>query len=134
MKNYILIVVMVLLVSCNSKKVTEKETTLDSDVVSLSDAQLNNIELKVVKIERRSISSVIKLNGAIEVPPQNMISISVPLGGYLKMTKLLPGMHVRKGETIALIEDQQYIQLQQDYLTSKARLGFAQKNLKGKLT
>jgi cobalt-zinc-cadmium efflux system membrane fusion protein len=37
---------------------------------------------------------------------------------------LLPGMHVNKGEAIAVIEDQQYIQLQQDYLTAKARIGY----------
>ncbi|MDP3667057.1 MAG: efflux RND transporter periplasmic adaptor subunit, partial [Sediminibacterium sp.] len=61
----------------------------------------------------------------IDVPPQNMITISVPLGGYLKYTKLLPGMYVKKGESIAIMEDQQYIQLQQDYLTAKAKLVFA---------
>lgn len=46
------------------------------------------------------------------------------MGGYLKYTKLLPGMHLSKGEVIAIMEDQQYIQLQQDYLTAKARLIF----------
>jgi cobalt-zinc-cadmium efflux system membrane fusion protein len=56
------------------------------------------------------------------VPPQNMVSISVPLGGYLKSTKLLPGMHISKGEVLATMEDPQYIQLQQDYLTAKAQL------------
>ena len=29
-------------------------------------------------------------------------------------------MHISKGEVIATMEDQQYIQLQQDYLTAKA--------------
>ena len=60
------------------------------------------------------------MNGKIEVPPQNMISVSVAMGGYLKSTKLLAGMHISKGEVIATMEDQQYIQLQQDYLTAKA--------------
>jgi cobalt-zinc-cadmium efflux system membrane fusion protein len=63
-----------------------------------------------------------KVNGKIDVPPQNMVSISVPLGGYLKTSKLLPGMHVNKGEVVAVMEDQQYIQLQQDYLTAKVKL------------
>jgi cobalt-zinc-cadmium efflux system membrane fusion protein len=56
-----------------------------------------------------------------------MVSISVPLGGYLKSTKLLPGMKVKKGEVIANIEDQQYIQLQQDYLTAKSKLSYIEK-------
>jgi cobalt-zinc-cadmium efflux system membrane fusion protein len=76
------------------------------------------------KIEQKSISRVLKVNGRIDVPPQNMISVSVPMGGYLRYTKLLPGMHVNKGEIIAVMEDQQYIQLQQDFLLAKARLNF----------
>ncbi|HNN27292.1 MAG TPA: efflux RND transporter periplasmic adaptor subunit, partial [Chitinophagales bacterium] len=46
------------------------------------------------------------------------------LGGYLKSTKLLPGMHISKGEVIAVMEDPQYIQLQQDYLTAKAQFAY----------
>jgi cobalt-zinc-cadmium efflux system membrane fusion protein len=53
-----------------------------------------------------------------------MVSVSVPLGGYLKSTQLLPGMHVNKGQAIAVMEDLQYIQLQQDYLTTKAQLQY----------
>jgi len=34
----------------------------------------------------------------------------------------LPGLHVNKNEVIAVVEDNQYIQLQQDYLTAKAQL------------
>lgn len=57
-----------------------------------------------------------------------MVSISFPMGGYLKSSQLLPGMHVSRGESIAVMEDQQFIQLQQDYLTAKARLIYAQKD------
>ncbi len=74
------------------------------------------------KLEEQSISSVLKVNGKIDVPPQNMVSISVPLGGYLQSTKLLEGMYVSKGQVLAVMQDQQYIQLQQDYLTARAQL------------
>jgi membrane fusion protein, heavy metal efflux system len=66
----------------------------------------------------------LKVNGKVDVPPQNLISVSVPLGGYLKTSHLIPGMFVRKGESIAIIEDQQYIQLQQDFLTTQSKIGF----------
>ena len=55
-----------------------------------------------------------------------MVSVSMPLGGYLKTTKLLPGMHLTKGEIIASMEDLQYIQLQQEYLITKSKLQFAE--------
>ena len=63
----------------------------------------------------------------MDVPPQNLVSISIPLGGYLRSTNLLTGTHVSKGQTLALMEDPQYIQLQQDYLTAKTKLVYAEK-------
>ncbi|MFS2187412.1 efflux RND transporter periplasmic adaptor subunit [Mucilaginibacter sp. Mucisp84] len=119
-------VIIILLSACGEKKTATDNTDKaeNTNIVTLTDAQLKNASILTGKIEQREISSVLKLNGKIDVPPQNMVSISVPLGGYLKSTKLLPGMHVNKGEAIAMIEDQQYIQLQQDYLTAKARIGY----------
>ena len=123
MKKYIIIaIIFATLTSCGSKQ-NEKAATeeiANEKLVELTDAQLKNSEIKTGKIEQRSISSLLKVNGKIEVPPQNMISVSVPMGGYLKSTKLLAGMHISQGEVIAVMEDQQYIQLQQDYLTAKA--------------
>ncbi|QNA42873.1 efflux RND transporter periplasmic adaptor subunit [Lacibacter sediminis] len=127
MKYSILSISLLLLLACNSKNKTEgTETVLETTTVTLTDAQLKNAALELVQVQQRSVSSILKLNGRIDVPPQNIVSISVPLGGYLKSTKLLPGMHLRKGEVIAIIEDQQYIQLQQDYLTAKAKIGFTE--------
>lgn len=67
------------------------------------------------------MSSTIQLQGKIDLPPQNIISVNFPLGGYLRNTKLIPGMQVRKGDVIALMEDQSIVQLQQDYLSAKAK-------------
>lgn len=90
--------------------------------IQLTDAQWRNAEIVTGHPEPRSIPGILKLNGSIDVPPQNMVSISAPMGGYLKSTRLLSGLHVAWGETIAVMEDQQYIQLQQDYLMAKAKL------------
>ena len=129
MKNIILILCVSLLISCGNKKnnaEAESGNTANENVVTLTEAQLKSAELEIGKTEQKSISSVIKLNGKIDVPPQNMISVSMPLGGYLKTTKLLPGMHINRGEVIASMEDPQYIQLQQDYLAAKAKLEFSE--------
>jgi cobalt-zinc-cadmium efflux system membrane fusion protein len=44
------------------------------------------------------------------------------MGGFLLSTKLLPGMHVKKGEEIAALEDAEYIGLQEDYLIARSQL------------
>jgi membrane fusion protein, heavy metal efflux system len=96
----------------------------EKNIVTLTEAQFKNAGIETGALTQKDISTILKVNGKIDVPPQNMVSISVPLGGYLKSTRLLPGMHVKKGEIVAVMEDQQYIQLQQDYLTATARIAY----------
>jgi cobalt-zinc-cadmium efflux system membrane fusion protein len=125
---FIISSLILLLIGCNSKKEEQtSEATTNANLVSISDAQLKNATIEIGKLEQKTISSTLKVTGKIDVPPQNMVSVSMPLGGYLKSTKLLPGLHISKGEVIATMEDQQYVQLQQDYLTTKSRLYFAEK-------
>lgn len=128
MKNiFVILIIIFAFSSCGSEKTQEKESGLATEsTVTLTDAQYKNAKIEIGKIEKREISTTLKLNGKIDVPPQNMVSVSMPLGGFLKFTKLLPGMHVKKGEVIATMEDQQYIQLQQEYLTAKSKLTFSE--------
>ena len=127
MKKIILIAFNISLYSCQDKNPEQNNNVInDINSITLTKDQLNNSNIKVQRIENKKISKIIKLNGKIDVPPQNLISISIPLGGYIKSTKLLPGMHVKKGEILGILEDQQYIQLQQDYLTTKAKLLYAE--------
>ena len=129
MKNLIILIIgTIVFASCGGEKIQEKETTQPAieTNVSLTEAQIKSANIDLGKIEDREISTTLKLNGKIDVPPQNMISVSMGLGGFLKSTKLLPGMHVKKGEIIATMEDQQYIQLQQEYLMEKSKLAFSE--------
>lgn len=129
MKQLIIISTALLFVSaCGNSKKEEKqpEKPTNENITQLSNDQLKNAGIQTGKLEQHAISAVLKVNGVIDVPPQNMVSISVPLGGYLKSTKLLAGMHVSKGEAIAVMEDQQYIQLQQDYLTARAQFTYSE--------
>ncbi len=129
MKNiiYIILIFAIMQTSCKSKNTTEEvSSTSIPNQIKLTEAQYKNANIELGKFDAKNISSILKTNGKIDVPPQNLISISAPLGGYLKSTKLLPGMPIRKGEVIAVLEDQQFIQLQQDYLLTKAKLHFAE--------
>jgi cobalt-zinc-cadmium efflux system membrane fusion protein len=131
MYNYITIItVAVIMMACGTDKSSETIESVEAleSIVQLTDTQLKNMTLVTGNLESKSISSILKVSGLIDVPPQNMISVSVPMGGFLKSTKLLPGMHISKGEVIAIMEDQQYVQLQQDYLTTEANLKFTETN------
>jgi cobalt-zinc-cadmium efflux system membrane fusion protein len=115
------------LLSCNSK-VEEKPAAQPEEnttTVELTDAQHKSVGIELGKVEERQISGTIKASGKLDVPPQQLVSISVPLGGFLKNTELLQGSHVTKGQVIATIENLDFIQLQQDYLEAKSQLEFS---------
>jgi membrane fusion protein, heavy metal efflux system len=122
------IAVMFLFVSCSSKKQVETDAkeTVSEDMVTMTDAQVRNAGIETGTALAQTINTSLKVNGMVDVPPQNIVSVSFPLGGYLRSTKLMPGMHVNRGEVIAVIEDPVLIQLQQDYLVAVARLVFLQ--------
>lgn len=118
------------LLACGSdpKKEPAKEE-IQADVVQLTPAQLTTAGIETGVVEKKTINSELKVNGMVDVPPQNIVSVSFPLGGYLKTTKLLPGMHVNRGEVIAIMEDPALVQLQQDYLMAQARLVYLEQDL-----
>jgi cobalt-zinc-cadmium efflux system membrane fusion protein len=123
------------LVSCgNASKPSGADSTAaeahhEESVVELTPAQARTIGLQTAAVEKRSLSGSIKVNGMLDVPPQQMLSISTPFGGILRNTQLLEGYWVKKGQVIAEMEHPDYIQLQQDYLETKAQLGFLDQEL-----
>ena len=116
--------ILLLLTGCghtsSDTQTNEQETHTKS--ITLTDAQKKNSTISIGSLLQKDLSEIIKVHGKIDVPPQNLISVSIPMGGFLVSSDLLPGMHVKKGQVIAVLEDQQYIQLQEDYLTTKVRL------------
>ncbi|MGB3005020.1 MAG: efflux RND transporter periplasmic adaptor subunit [Chitinophagaceae bacterium] len=120
-----ILILITFLVSCSSKKeepVVSEEIV--SDIVALTPAQIKNAGIETGNPQERVMNSELNVNGLVDVPPQNIVSVSFPIGGYLKSTNLLPGMHVSKGQVIAWMEDQALVQLQQDYLITSAKLEF----------
>lgn len=124
MKRYIIFgLVLWSLWSCKGKQESaaiEPDQQEDSTLVRLNTAQLKNAGIKIGSPVLEEVNEVLKLQGKVEVPPSGSVSVSFPLGGYLKSTKMVAGMPVRKGQVLGILEDIAFIQLQQDYLQSKA--------------
>ena len=124
------------IVSCGNKKMAEETTDAppdqheDENSVQLTEAQSKTAGIVLGKIENKQISGTIKVNGVLDVPPQQLVSISVPLGGFVKNTSLLQGSRVKKGQVIATIENLDFIQIQQDYLEAKSQLELTEADYK----
>jgi membrane fusion protein, heavy metal efflux system len=116
--------VVLLLASCTQQPQPDTNNTSniqDANTVMLSREQLTNGEIIIGTPERRNLTRTIQVSGSIEAPPGNVISVSFPLGGYVRKLNLLPGTKVTRGELLVTLEDPQYIELQQDYLTAKSK-------------
>jgi len=116
------------IIACTGNKSKEsKENKVATETVKeawvvLTDAQLKNADLQIGTILDTSMHKVLKVNGHMDVPPNNIVSVSIPYGGYVKKTSLIPGTYVKKGSILAVLEDPSYVQLQQDYLTATSKL------------
>ena len=133
MKNFKAIIIFacisgVLLTACNNNKEAKTEAKDASkvaektaDEVMFTNDQYKLSGIQTGTVEKRSVSNVIKANGTFDVEPHNMASVSAPLGGYVRSAGLLPGQAVGKGQSIAVIENPEFINIQQEYLESRAK-------------
>lgn len=115
------------LFSCSKQPETapkEEARKPEAEEVVLTDAQYKGADIAIGSIEERSMSGILKVSGTLDALPQDLASISVPLGGFLKTISVREGIHVTKGQTLAVVENPEYIQLQQDYLQNYYQLEY----------
>jgi membrane fusion protein, heavy metal efflux system len=127
------------LASCksNSKETAKAETKTDSThkeehaetEVQLTDEQIKAIDLQTGSIEQRNLKTTLKVNGKLMLPPQNQAQVSLLTGGLVKTINVTEGTFVTQGQTLATIENNEVIQLQQDYLENKSQLKYLQAEL-----
>ncbi|PZR29125.1 MAG: efflux transporter periplasmic adaptor subunit [Citrobacter freundii] len=118
--------------ACSSNEASPEATAKDSTsahnesstTVDLTKEQYDITGIETGYAQMRSMSGVLKVNGYLDVPPQNLVSITTQMGGIIRSTPLLQGSIVKKGQVIAVLQNQDFVQLQQDYLDNKAQLEF----------
>jgi membrane fusion protein, heavy metal efflux system len=118
------------LISCNGSKNSESEAketeVLPEDIVELRSDQIKLANIETGSIENRSLSATLKVNGMVTVSPQNLATICMPMGGFIKSTTLMPGNAVKKGQTLAILENQEFIDIQQNYLEARSKFEYAE--------
>ncbi|MFZ9980529.1 MAG: efflux RND transporter periplasmic adaptor subunit [Cyclobacteriaceae bacterium] len=124
-----------ILLSCGKPEATETTETEDEAVsgaatITLNEEQAQIISINTTRPEMRIISDVVKVTGMMDVPPQNLVTIAAPLGGFVSETKLLQGNRVKKGDIILKLKHPEYIRIQQDYLETTSQLTMTEQEWK----
>lgn len=92
--------------------------------VHLNERQIQVMGIEMGKFQYLNLSTTVKSNGQLEVPPQNKASVSAMMGGRVKSINVLEGDHVNKGQTLALLEHPDFVDMERAYITAKSSLGF----------
>lgn len=124
-----LLVLSTTLISCSgsnsakeadTKQIAKEEPKKDSNgMIELTPEQMQAVGITVGSIEQKNLNAVVKANGQLAVPPQNMANISILSGGIIRNIKVVEGQQVHKGQVLATIENQELVKIQQDYLAAK---------------
>lgn len=134
-----LVLATLLMLSCGQQATksetvaSESESEENANIVELSTAQYHASGVSIGEPKKKALSGTLKVNGFVDVPPENLYSITTQMGGIVKSVSVLQGSMVTKGKVIAILENQDYVQLQQDYLESNSQLELAEAEYKRQL-
>jgi len=124
----------ILCISCSEKKQansSENEAEIiPDDIVEMRNDQVKMASIDTGSVEFRSLSGTLKASGKVSVAPGSFATVSAPLGGFVKNTNLLPGDKVLKGQSLALIENQEFVDIQENFLEARTRMEFAEAEYK----
>ncbi|MCB2408097.1 efflux RND transporter periplasmic adaptor subunit [Hymenobacter lucidus] len=104
-------------------------TAAPADQVTLTADEQQLAAVRTGPLTQRVLGAGLKVNGVLDVPPDQLVAVSAPLGGIVESTSLLQGTRVRKGQVLATIRNPEFIQLQQSYLETQSQLTFARAEL-----
>ncbi len=116
--------------SCSGGKTSPQEAevveNLPEDIVELREDQIQLANIQLGSIDSLSLSGRLKINGIVTVAAQNLATVCMPSGGFVKSINLMPGSQVNKGQTLAILENQDFVDIQQNYLEAKIKLEYAE--------
>ncbi|KFF75113.1 secretion protein HylD [Chryseobacterium sp. P1-3] len=133
-----LILIAFLITGCGKKETPEEKAPEKTEqkekpkeeahetIASLTEEQMKSVGVALGSVEMKELTSTIKANGLLSVPNSNKATITSLYGGIIKTLNIQVGSVVKKGQVIATIANPEYIQLQEDYLTTSSRITYAE--------
>lgn len=110
----------------------DHETATNEDEVHLLQKQMDVMNIHLGQFQHLDLSKTVKSNGKLQLPPQNKASVSALVGGRVASIDVLEGDYVKKGQVLARIEHPSFIEMQEQYMTVKSQLGFAEQDFQRK--
>ncbi len=92
------------------KETIVEETEKPYDGITITKAQFEGENMALGSFAEYDFNDTIKVNGLIDVPPNNKSSITTFIGGYITKTPLLIGDKVEKGQLLVSLENTEFVE------------------------
>lgn len=129
MKKIVIIVAVFMLTACSNSSSNEKESVIVEVMDTVSANKPDTAEVDGMT-SATAVNNPASFNGTLVIPARNFATVSLTMGGIVKETALLPGDFVKKGSVVAILENPEFINLQQTYLDSRAQLEYLEAEYK----
>jgi cobalt-zinc-cadmium efflux system membrane fusion protein len=127
MKYLYILIFSAVFIGCGNSEQQEKLAKTNevlSNKITLTQAQFDGENMALGALTEYDFIETVKVNGMIDVPPQNKSSVTTFVGGYITRTPLLIGDEVKKGQLLVTLENTDFVELQQNYLEVSEQLNY----------
>lgn len=133
----------VVILGCNNEGSNEKVTTEKPKEESHHDeeprAVLTSEQIKLMgieseKLQLQNLSGYIKVNGEVVINPDQESKVGSIIPGRIKKIYVKEGSFVKAGQTLAVIENPQLIDVQVEYINAKNEYEFSKREYERQLT
>ncbi len=134
----IVLATLALLVACNSKATSDEKRgaegndapghggkTDDPVVVTLDDAALKRVTIRIENVTRRRVVGTLRLPAEVRTDPDRIAHITSLVASQVAEVKVRPGDRVKKGQTLALLKSVELGEARADIAQAKASLDVA---------
>jgi cobalt-zinc-cadmium efflux system membrane fusion protein len=129
-KNIFFLMVLLMVVACNSKKIpVEVHSTKAIDEIVITRSQFKQAEMKLKTPEIALFRNTINCAGQINVAAGGKVQVTSNIAGIIRSAPMPIGAVVKRGSTLFSIESVDAIALQQDYAETFATLTYAKQQL-----
>jgi membrane fusion protein, heavy metal efflux system len=102
----------------------EENEPHEKEGLSLTPDQYQAVGMATGLVEQKNLNSIIKANGYTTVPPQNFAQVASLMPGIVKDIYVLEGTYVQKGKLLAIVQNLELVQIQEDYQSAMANIAY----------
>ena len=108
----------------NAQPPADNLSAAAADALTVTADQFDLARMELGSLNLFDDSERVTASGYVDVPPENKVRIGTFMGGYIQSVDLIPGDHVKKGQILVVLENIEYLKLQQSYLDAKEQLDY----------